>query len=163
MGVQDIVRWLLPREDVFYGLIERQGVLLDEAATALARLAHGAAPAQVHEAVKEIEHRADALVHEIEEQLAAVFVTPIDREDIQLPALRRHQYARLIAAGRVIKQHEKDGDRIFRTAVSQLFHDPAIDAKELLREKEVLEDLELAIDRCETVSERLKHLAVKHG
>ena len=212
MGLQDMVRWLLPREDVFYGLIERQGLLLDEAAAQLARLASGAAPEQVHEAVREIEHRADAIVYEIEERLAAVFVTPIDREDIQelasaiddiidyinltartfvlfgvpcptrpmvemmavlvkvaaflrdeLPALGRHDYARLIAASRVIRQHEKEGDRIFRTAVSELFHDPAIDAKELLRQKEVLEDLELAIDKCETVSERLKHLAVKHG
>ena len=24
MGLQDIIRWILPREDVFYGLIERQ-------------------------------------------------------------------------------------------------------------------------------------------
>ncbi len=212
MGLQDMVRWLLPREDKFYGLIERQGVLLDEAAKALAELAGPAQPAEVHEKVREIEHRADAIVYEIEEQLAAVFVTPIDREDIQLlasalddiidyinltartfvlfgvarptppmvammevlvkmaeflraelPALRAHEYTRLIAAGRVIKQHEKDGDRIFRNAVSELFHDPNIDAKELLRQKEVLEDLELAIDKCETVSERLKNLAVKHG
>ena len=212
MGLQDMVRWLLPREDRFYELIERQGVLLDEAATALMELAGPAEPAEVHEKVREIEHRADAIVYEIEEQLAAVFVTPIDREDIQLlasalddivddinltartfvlfgvarptppmvgmmevlvkmaaflrselPALRTHEYTRLIAAGRVIKQHEKEGDRIFRNAVSQLFHDPEIDAKELLRQKEVLEDLELAIDRCETVSERLKNLAVKHG
>ena len=212
MGLQDMVRWLLPREDKFYGLIERQGVLLDEAARALAELAGPALPAEVHEKVREIEHRADAIVYEIEEQLAAVFVTPIDREDIQLlasslddiidyinltartfvlfgvarptppmvammevlvkmaeflraelPALRTHQYTRLIAAGRVIKQHEKDGDRIFRNAVSQLFHDPEIDAKELLRQKEVLEDLKLAIDKCETVAERLKNLAVKHG
>ncbi len=212
MGLQDMVRWLLPREDKFYGLIERQGVLLEEAAQALAELAGPAQPAEVHEKVREIEHRADAIVYEIEEQLAAVFVTPIDREDIQLlasalddiidyinltartfvlfgvarptppmvammevlvkmaeflraelPALRAHEYTRLIAAGRVIKQHEKDGDRIFRNAVSELFHDPNIDAKELLRQKEVLEDLELAIDKCETVSERLKNLAVKHG
>ena len=212
MGLQDMVRWLLPREDRFYELIERQGVLLDEAATALMELAGPAEPAEVHEKVREIEHRADAIVYEIEEQLAAVFVTPIDREDIQLlasalddivddinltartfvlfgvarptppmvgmmevlvkmaaflrselPALRTHEYTRLIAAGRVIKQHEKEGDRIFRNAVSELFHDPEIDAKELLRQKEVLEDLELAIDRCETVSERLKNLAVKHG
>src|SRR5690606_39314636 len=149
---------------------------------------------------------------EIEEQLAKVFVTPIDREDIQmlaaelddivdlmnltartfelyavpspsppmialmkilvttteilkseLPALRRNEYAKLIAAGRVIKQHEKEGDRVFRDAVGQLFHDPAIDAKVVLRDKEVLEDLEKAIDKCETVAERLKNLAVKHG
>ncbi|WP_434425900.1 DUF47 domain-containing protein [Nannocystis pusilla] len=207
-----MVRWLLPREDVFYGLIEQQGALLDEAARALAQLAAGVAPERVHEAVREIEHRADAIVHEVEDRLAAVFVTPIDREDIQglvsalddiidyinltartlalygvpqptqpmivmmqvlvqaaellrdeLPALGRHDYARLIAAGRVIKQREKEGDRVFRAALSQLFHDPAIDAKTLLREKEVLEGLELALDKCETVAERLKHLAVKHG
>ena len=150
MGLQDMVRWLLPREDKFYGLIERQGVLLDEAAKALAELAGPALPAEVHEKVREIEHRADAIVYEIEEQLAAVFVTPIDREDIQLlasalddiidyinltartfvlfgvarptppmvammevlvkmaeflraelPALRTHQYTRLIAAGQM--------------------------------------------------------------
>lgn len=212
MNLQGVVRWLLPREDVFYGLIEQQGALLAAAAQALAELAAGAAPEQVHAAVREIEHRADAIVDEVEDRLAAVFVTPIDREDIQglvsaiddiiddidlaartlalyrlpqptrpmlemievltkaaellrdeLPALRRHDYARLLTAARAIKQREKEGDRVFRAALGRLFHDPTIDAKALLREKEVLEDLELAIDKCETVAERLKHLAVKHG
>jgi uncharacterized protein len=212
MGLQDMIRWLVPREDVFYSLIERQSELLDKAARALAEFTNGASAEQVHETVQDLEHQADAIVYEIEEQFARVFVTPIDREDLQLlasamddiidyinltarsfvlfgvpqptppmvemmqilvkmaevihtelPALRRHEYAKLTAAARVIKQYEKDGDRVFRTAVSQLFHDDAIDAKVLMREKEVLEDLEFAIDRCETVAERLKHLAVKHG
>ena len=212
MGLQSMIRWMLPREDVFYTLIERQSVLLDEAAQALAQFASGSPPAQVHETVRELEHQADAIVYEIEEQLAKVFVTPIDREDIQLlassiddivdlinltartfvlfgvpsptppmaelmqilvktaavlhaelPALRRHEYGKLIALGRVIKANEKEADQVFRNAVSALFHDPDIDAKVLLRDKEVLEDLESAIDRCETVAERLKNLAVKHG
>ena len=81
----------------------------------------------------------------------------------ELPALRRPEYGKLIAFGRVIKTHEKEADQVFRNAVSALFHDPDIDAKVLLRDKEVLEDLESAIDRCETVAERLKNLAVKHG
>jgi uncharacterized protein Yka (UPF0111/DUF47 family) len=212
MGLQDVIRWILPREDVFYGLIERQSELLDEAAQALAQFGNGVPAQTVHERVRDIEHQADAIVYEIEEQLARVFVTPIDREDIQqlataiddivdlinltartyvlfgvpkatppmvelmqilvtmagifraeLPALRRHEYAKLIACGRVIKDHEKTADRVFRNAVGELFHDPNIDAKVLLRDKEVLEDLESAIDKCETVAERLKHLAVKHG
>ena len=212
MGLQDMVRWLLPREDVFYSLIERQGELLDETARALARFTEGAPAEQVHETVRELEHKADAIVYEIEERFASVFVTPIDREDIQqlagslddiidlinltartfvlfavprpskpmsemielivkmaavlkdeLPSLRKHEYQKLIAAGRVIKQHEKEGDRIFRNAIGELFHDDKIDAKVLLRDKEVLEDLESAIDRFETVAEVLKHLAVKHG
>lgn len=212
MGLQNIIRWLVPREDVFYSLIERQCELFDQAARALAEFANGVSAEQVHETVRDLEHQADAVVYEIEEQFNKVFVTPIDREDLQLlasamddiidyinltarsfvlfgvpqptppmvemmqilvkmaavlraeiPALRRHEYAKLTAAGREIKQLEKDGDRIFRGALSQLFHDDAIDAKVLLREKEVLEDLEFAIDKCETVAERLKHLAVKHG
>lgn len=212
MGLQNLIRWILPREDVFYGLIERQGELVDKAAHALAEFANGVPAETVHETVRELEHQADAIVYEIEEQLAAVFVTPIDREDIQLlaaalddvvdlinltgrsfvlfgvpsptppmrelmqilvkltgilraelPALRRHEYQKLIALGRAIKELEKEGDRVFRSAVGQLFKDSAIDAKVLLRDKEVLEDLENAIDKCETVAERLKNLAVKHG
>ncbi len=212
MSLQDVIRWLLPREDVFYGLIERQSEILEEAARALAQFANGVPAEQIRETVQELEHKADAIVYEIEEQLAKVFVTPIDREDIQLlaasiddivdlinltartfvlfgvpqptppmvelmgilvkmaehlkaelPALRKHDYGRLIAAGRVIRDHEKIADRVFRNAVGELFHDPNIDAKVLLRNKEVLEDLEGAIDKCETVAERLKNLAVKHG
>ena len=212
MGLQDLIRWILPREDVFYGLIERQSEKLDEAAKALAQFTRGVSAEQIREQVQDIEHQADAIVYEIEEQFARVFVTPIDREDLQLlaasfddvvdlinltartfvlfgvpeptppmtelmailvkmtavfraelPALRKHEYARLIAAGRVIKEQEKEADRVFRNALGQLFHDPNIDAKVLLRDKEVLEDLERAIDKCETVAERLKNLAVKHG
>jgi uncharacterized protein Yka (UPF0111/DUF47 family) len=212
MGIQDVIHWLLPREEEFYSLIERQIDLLDEAAKALAQHAEGVSAEKIYETVRNLEHQADAVVYEVEERFAQVFVTPIDREDIQalavsiddivdlinltartfvlyrvpkatppmlelmrilvtmagvlrseIPALRRHEYGKLIAAARVIKTHEKEGDRIFRTAVGDLFNDPEIDAKTLLRDKEVLEDLENAIDKFETVAERLKNLAVKHG
>jgi uncharacterized protein Yka (UPF0111/DUF47 family) len=81
----------------------------------------------------------------------------------EMPALARNDYEQLIAAGRTIREHEKAGDTVFREAVAALFHDPEIDAKSLLRNKEILEDLENAIDKFELVAERLKHLAVKHG
>jgi uncharacterized protein Yka (UPF0111/DUF47 family) len=81
----------------------------------------------------------------------------------EIPALRRHEYEKLIAAGRVIREHEKVGDKIFREAVAALFHNPEIDAKILLRDKELLEDLESAVNKFELVAERLKNLAVKHG
>ncbi|MFV8754152.1 DUF47 domain-containing protein [Nannocystaceae bacterium ST9] len=207
-----MVRWLLPREEMFYSLIERQVDTLEKAAIELAKFADGASAEKVHETVRDLEHQADELVYQVEEHFAEVFVTPIDREDIQtlvvsiddivdlinltartfvlydvpaptkpmielmrllvtmsgvlraeIPALRKHEYSKLIAAGRVIKAHEKEGDRIFRTAVGELFRDPSIDAKVLVRDKEVLEDLENAIDKFETVAERLKNLAVKHG
>lgn len=56
--------------------------------------------------------------------------------------LRGHDYERLIAVGRTICEH---------------------DAKLLLHAKQVLEDLEDAIDKFEVVAERLKNSAVKNG
>jgi uncharacterized protein Yka (UPF0111/DUF47 family) len=207
-----MVRWLLPREDVFFRLIESLAEKVDLSAKQLARLNDGVPPVEVYEAIRVIEKEADSVVFEAEEQFARVFVTPIDREDLQaliaaiddivdlihltsrafvlygvpqptpamseqmrlivalgevlraeIPALGRNDYERLIAAGRTIREHEKAGDKVFREAVAALFHDPDIDAKVLLRDKEVLEDLELAIDKFETVAERLKNLAVKNG
>lgn len=80
-----------------------------------------------------------------------------------MPKLRKHAYAEIMDEVKGIKALEKQGDRIYRDAVSALFRDPAIDAKALLREKGVLEDLENAIDSCEEAAERLTNLSVKHG
>ena len=37
MGLQDLVRWLLPKEEHFYDFLERQAVAAHEGASALAR------------------------------------------------------------------------------------------------------------------------------
>jgi predicted phosphate transport protein (TIGR00153 family) len=83
--------------------------------------------------------------------------------EIAVPYLAKHEYGELLKTSRSIRQLEKDADTVFRSALSRLFHDDAVDAKELLREKEVLENLEHAIDRCERVAHTLANLAVKNG
>ncbi len=212
MALQDLVRWLLPREDQFYGFLERQARIAHQGAQALAEFRPGRAIADVESKVQQLEHEGDKVVHEFEEALQQTFVTPIDREDLQLlsaelddvldltnsaaracalfgvdeptepmlqlidllvqasaeleaalPYLSKHDFTALMAASRTIRSLEKDADRVFRSALSRLFHDQSIDAKTLLREKEVLENLEHAIDRCERVASTLAHLSVKHG
>ena len=213
MGIQDVIRFFLPREDHFYDFLERQAKAAHDGAKALHKFStNGQTTKEARDAVQKIEHEGDKLVHEIEEALARTFVTPIDREDIHLlassmddvldltnyaaracamlgverptppmveltkvlvqattvladglPALRRRAYEELRASMRKIRQIEKDGDRIHREAVAVLFRVENIDAKVLLREREVLENLEAAIDRCEKVADTLSNLAVKHG
>lgn len=80
-----------------------------------------------------------------------------------VPLLRKHAYDDVKAGVAEVTQLEKDGDAVFRDAISKLFHDPAIDAKDILREKEVLDDLEKAINRCEQVADVLTSIAVKHA
>jgi uncharacterized protein Yka (UPF0111/DUF47 family) len=211
MGIQSVIRFLLPREDYFYDFLERQAVVANKGAYALRSFKDGDVT-RVRDAVQLLEHEGDRIVHEMEEALAKTFVTPIDREDLQklsselddvldlmngtiraaalygvgratepmmglvdvlvrctemleatIPNLRKHRYKDLVESARAIRKLEKEGDAIFRGAVSALFHDDAIDAKQLLREKEVLEGLENAIDVSNHVAGTLTNLAVKHG
>ena len=212
MALQDLVRWLLPREQHFFDYLEKQAVVAHRGALALAEFKSGAKIADVQHAVQLLEHEGDKVVHELEEALGQTFVTPIDREDLQhlsselddvldltnsaaracllfgvttpseamlqliqvlvrataaleeaLPKLGKHDYAGLMANSRTIRQLEKEADLVFRSALSRLFHDEGVDAKSILREKEVLENLEHAIDRCERVAHTLANLAIKHG
>lgn len=80
-----------------------------------------------------------------------------------LPLLRTHEYSKIVESTRAIRGLEKEGDIVFRDAISALFADPAIDAKVLLREKAVLEDLENALDHCDQLAATLTNLAIKHG
>ena len=64
-------------------------------------------------------------------ELMEILVKTTELLRAELPALRRHEYSKLIAVGRTIKHHEKEGDRVFRNAVGALFHDPDIDANGL--------------------------------
>jgi predicted phosphate transport protein (TIGR00153 family) len=96
-------------------------------------------------------------------QLIEVLIRATSELETALPLLAKHDYAGLMKTSRSIRQLEKDADTVFRSALSRLFRDEAVDAKELLREKEVLENLEHAIDRCERVGNTLANLAVKHG
>lgn len=213
MALQDLIRLILPREDRFYELIERQMDVALRASRALAEFRDPACtPAMLAASLQKLEHEGDALVHEIEELLAKTFVTPIDREDIHrlsndldnvidmmnlaarscnllgverptkpmvalmdtllectrllttaVAHLRKRAYGHMSDVTRTIRRLEKEGDSVFRGALTSLFHDAAIDAKQLLREKEVLEDLEQAIDHCDHVAETLGNLAIKHG
>jgi len=211
MAVQDLVRWLLPKEEGFFEVIHQQAETLVKTTAALAEFEAGVPASDVAKRVQALEHEGDRLLKIVEDQLAKTFVTPIDREDIQsiaarmddvidkvnltarsislfgitepsepmtrlfsllvaasselvkaTAALRRTAFGELGDIAKRVKVIEKEGDSVFRDAVAFLFRDPAIDAKELLRQKEILEDLEEAIDLCEDSAEFFVTVAVKH-
>ena len=213
MPIQNLVRWLLPREDHFYAILEKQAAVTHQAASELGKYRAGSPdPASIRDVIEKLEDEGDVHVRDMLKALARSFVTPIDREDLQrvskklddildlinlaartcvlfgvtrptepmlaqieriescsrifthaINKLRAHRYHEVIDLCQQVHQLEKQGDDVFRDALGKLFHDPAIDAKTILREKEVLEDLEKAINRCEQVAETLVNVAVKHA
>jgi len=73
----------------FFDHFEAQSALIVEAAGLLRDLVHDLAGARrTVEAIREIEHRGDAITHEVVRRLNTTFVTPIDREDIYRLATR---------------------------------------------------------------------------
>ncbi len=213
MSIQDIIRFLLPREDHFYDFLERQAKLAHEGAKALAKFTdNGHTAEEARAEVQKFEHAGDAIVHDMEEALAKTFVTPIDREDLQrlsseldtvldltngairactmlgveeatepmrklvtilvecthridavIPKLRRHEYTEIVTCSRELRKIEKEADTVYREAISSLFKDSNVDAKKLIREKAVLEDLENAVDQCDSIADILANLAIKNG
>ncbi|HXJ67941.1 MAG TPA: DUF47 family protein, partial [Verrucomicrobiae bacterium] len=74
---------LFPREEDFFVLFRKQAALVREGCsqllemvTAFDRLEERA------KQLKEVEHRADVVTHEIFERLNRTFITPLEREDI---------------------------------------------------------------------------------
>jgi predicted phosphate transport protein (TIGR00153 family) len=213
MGLQSVLRLLLPKEEHFYDILEQHIALVHQCAQAMQALTQPGAKAEaICLEVQRLEHEADACHHRMMDALSATFVTPIDREDLQrlskriddiadfingaaracvlfgvdqptvsmghlirtlpevtallqeaVPRLRRRNYPEIIRICSQVRSHEKDGDAVFRSALRALFHDPGVDAKTILREREVLEDLEKALNRSEVVAELLTSIAVKNA
>jgi uncharacterized protein Yka (UPF0111/DUF47 family) len=84
MWIDRAVKWLLPREEHFFDLLERGAALAREAGGVLAECC-AAAPGDREAMVgrmHDLEHQADDVIAEVYEALNRTFVTPLDRSDI---------------------------------------------------------------------------------
>ena len=61
-----------------------------------------------------------------------------------------------------INQLENAADRVFRSAMGELFDDH-LDISEIIKLREIYEHMETATDRCEDVANVLEGVALKHG
>ena len=61
-----------------------------------------------------------------------------------------------------INQLENDGDQVFRDALTSLFKDHKHDPVEIIKWKDIYEQLEIATDKCEDVANVLQTVIVKY-
>jgi uncharacterized protein len=75
---------LLPREEKFYHLFQKQADLISEASRLLLDgvRSGNSRLTGVSEQISDLEHKADEVIHEIFTRLNQTFITPIDPEDI---------------------------------------------------------------------------------
>ncbi len=80
MGLREL---LIPREKIFFQLLEQESKNVLAGALALSDLIQNFDQlARMRDKIKDIEHQGDNVVHSIYDNLVKTFITPIDREDI---------------------------------------------------------------------------------
>lgn len=80
-----MVKLLLPREEGFFDLLERGAACARDSGAVLQDLCRSLTPREREEKLarlRDVEHAADAVIHETYQTLNQTFVTPIDRSDI---------------------------------------------------------------------------------
>jgi len=89
MKISQFVSFLAPKENKFYPLFNRQSDLLLEASEYLLKFASATdweEREEIYKSIKLCETQADDITHTIFNELNRTFITPFDREDIQLLA-----------------------------------------------------------------------------
>lgn len=74
----------------------------------------------------------------------------------------KENYCEIMDCFREIKRLETEGDKIYRYGVAAFFHDQA-DPLEVIKWKEVFDQLETALDRCEKIGKVIRGVAVKYA
>src|SRR4051794_6423408 len=85
MWIDRAVKWLLPREEHFFDLLERGAdcaLRCSDLLDACCREPTAAGREAIVARMNDVEHEADRVVAEVYEALSRTFITPIDRSDI---------------------------------------------------------------------------------
>ena len=215
MSLNALMRWLKPREMVFYDLLESAASNVYQASQLFDREIRSGDPerfAELRRQMKDLEHIGDDLTREIMDRLNHTFVTPIDREDIMelahaiddvvdkihavcerlilyrighvMPAVTEMSSIIVEGSGEILhlirslrnmsnqkeirdrirRVHtlENKADSIYHAGLAQLFENPK-DPIELIKWKELLEQIEDATDKIELVAKVIGSTVMKNA
>ncbi len=87
MGIDQFLKFFVPKDKKFFPLLEKASANLLTTAKVLRVMVNTADEAKRRELIKEIEHLehiGDEITHEIFRELSLNFITPFDREDIHM-------------------------------------------------------------------------------
>ena len=95
-------------------------------------------------------------------ELAKILLSASQEIYLLMTQIRKLKNANeLVERCRAIKRYEHEGDKIYRTAIAELFEtDNAI---KIIKLKEIYETLEGALDRCQEVADIVEDIALKYG
>jgi predicted phosphate transport protein (TIGR00153 family) len=91
-----------------------------------------------------------------------VQVTEVLRDSVKCLRDMKHRDA-VISACREIHRLENESDAVYRRALGALFNTPGVDPIFVLKWKEIYERLEMAVDKCEDVSNVVEAIQIEYA
>lgn len=142
MWLDRAIKWLLPREDHFFDLLQRGAQCAKDASALLVKCIEETDRSNREitiKKLKEVEHAADRVIVEVFQELNRTFVTPLDRSDIY----------------KLGSELESITDAVYSTALQIIVH-AMEDLPAGSRELAVLVD-----QACQEILEAVNHLQSK--
>ena len=96
-------------------------------------------------------------------ELAKILLSASQEIYLLMKRLRKFKNANdLVGHCRTIRKYEHEGDTIYRNAIAELF-ETNTNAVEIIKLKDVYENLEASIDRCQDTADIVEDIALKYG
>jgi predicted phosphate transport protein (TIGR00153 family) len=132
---------LIPKEEKFFQMFQEMSTILVEGAELIKRMLDNYDdPTSYQRLIKDVEHRGDAMTHDIIRRLNKSFITPFDREDI---------YALASALDDVLDLIDASAQRFIMYNVEE----PTAEAKELGF---------IIVRSCQSLERAMRHLGKRH-
>ena len=215
MALNNIIRFFLPKDRIFYEVFENIVVNLKEMISELKSAMEEQDPEKRLKKLKNLEngeHKNDEYTHQIFVELSSNFITPFDREDIHFLAtalddIADYMYAstkkmitynvqysdeymielvdiskkaiyaladavnklrnmknvsKIMQACVTINSLENQADDVLDRAISNLFAKNT-NAIEIIKLKDIYQDLEVISDKCEDASNVIESIIIKYA
>ena len=159
----------LPNNGAYSDLFEAAGNNLAEAARLLLDLITDFVdPEMKAKRLVDCEHEGDRITDAVYSRLNSTFVTPIDREDIAASLVHLRDISRepLQSWWNRINELESEGDRVYRRALADLYafsDDDDSLARHVLTWKDIVDELERAMDGLEHVADAVESIVLKNA
>ena len=96
-------------------------------------------------------------------ELAKILLSASQEIYLLMKRLRKFKNANdLVGHCRTIRKYEHEGDTIYRNAIAELF-ETNTNAVEIIKLKDIYENLEASIDRCQDTADIVEDIALKYG
>jgi uncharacterized protein Yka (UPF0111/DUF47 family) len=157
--IDRLVKTLLPKEEHFFDLLEKGADVAVRAGGVMKVVcsADAAARTRAIEQMRDIEHEADGVIHEVYDALNRTFVTPIDRSDIYALATQLEDVVDLChATAMQIVTHAMEDIPDGAPELADLIVAAASEARAAVGELRSLKNLDEIRRRCTQMS-RLEH------